>query len=259
MRSIGVGSRRHLILSRIFILILGLAAVIWGGVVLPVFRRDVPVNQVATELLKGQTFKLNTLVAEAQRASPVTSVVCNPTELHSAVALRRAVLNDVVASDLLSAANIAAAALDNSARSAAACSPSDSFVWLTMFWLDTARHGLTPQNERYLRLSYKLGPNEGWVAYWRVQLTLAELAHLPEDLSSDVLGDFVKLINTRILYEETAGIFERAPVDAQNRIIEALKYADARPREAFAKALSDRGFDVRVPGTKLPELRPWQR
>ena len=84
-------------------------------------------------------------------------------------------------------------------------SPGDPFVWLTLFGLDAARNGLTPGNERYLRLSYALGPNEGWIAYWRVQLALAQFERLPTDLSNDVLDDFVKLVDTQVLYQEIAG------------------------------------------------------
>jgi hypothetical protein len=255
----GVQIRPAFVLARIFVLTLGLGAVTWGGLVLPVFRQETPVNRVASELLKGRSFKLDTLVAEVQKASQLPSEFCNPAELRSSVVLRRAILNDVAASGQVSPSNSAATALDTSTRSAVACSPADSFIWLTMFWLDAAKHGLTLENERYLRMSYARGPNEGWIAYWRVQLALAEFANLPEDLLKDVLEDFVKLINTQVLYQETAEIFVRAPTSARSRIIDSLRNADAIPREAFAKVLSDRGLDVSIPATKSPELRPWRR
>jgi hypothetical protein len=255
----GVQIRPTFVLARLFILAVGLGAITWGGLVLPVFRQQAPVNRVASELLKGRSFKLDTLVTEVQKASQPLSNFCNPSELRSFVVLRRAILNDIARSGQVSPSNSAATALDGSTRSAVACSPADSFAWLTMFWLDAAKHGLTPENERYLRMSYARGPNEGWIAYWRVQLALAEFANLPEDLSEDALEDFVKLINTQVLYQEAAEIFLRAPTSARSRIIDSLRNTDARPREAFAKLLSDRGLDVSIPGTDLPESRPWRK
>ena len=243
------------VLPRIFVFLLGLGAVAWGGVVLPLVRQQTPVNRVASELLKGRDFKLQTLTAEAQTASAEQSPVCSPTELRSAVVLGRAILSDAVGSDHASV-EPDYLSLVSSARRAVSCSPGDPFAWLTLFGLDAAKNGLTPENERFLRLSYALGPNEGWIAYWRVQLALAQFKRLPTDLSNDVVDDFVKLVDTQVLYRETAEIFAKAPPEAQRQIGDHLKNSETNPRQIFARVLYDKGLEI--PGITRPPARPWQ-
>jgi hypothetical protein len=243
------------ILPRVFIFFLGLGAVAWGGLVLPLLRQQAPVNRVASELLKGRDFGLQTLTAEAQAASAEQSPVCSPTELRSAVVLGRAILSDAVGSDHASV-EPDYLSLVSSARRAVSCSPGDPFAWLTLFGLDAARNGLTPENERFLRLSYALGPNEGWIAYWRVQLALPQFKRLPSDLSNEVVADFVKLIDTQVLYQETAAIFAKAPPEAQRQIGDHLKNAKTNPRQIFARMVYDEGLEI--PGITQPPERPWR-
>jgi hypothetical protein len=245
------------ILPRVFVLFLGLGAVAWGGFMLPLLRQQAPANRVASELLQGRDFKLQTLTAEAQKASGERSAVCSPTELRSAVVLRRAILSDAITSGKESVDSDYFSLVSSAGREIS-CSPGDPFVWLTLFGLDAAKNGLTPVNERYLRLSYALGPNEGWIAYWRVQLALAQFERLPTDLSNDVLDDFVKLVDTQVLYQELAGIFAKAPPEAQRQIVDHLKNAEANPRQIFARVLSDKGLGVNIPGITMPPARPWE-
>jgi hypothetical protein len=129
---------------------------------------------------------------------------------------------------------------------------------LTLFWLDAGKHGLEPDNENYLRLSYALGANEAWIAQWRNRLAFARFERLPTDLSDDAIDEFIKLLDTGQLYWQTAAIFASAPAAAQSRIVEHLNTANAISREAFARVLHDKGLDVIIPGVERPESRPWR-
>ena len=149
-------------------------------------------------------------------------------------------------------------ALNDAAREALGCSPADSFVWLTLFWIDVARHGLQAENANYLRISYASGPSEAWIALWRNQLAFTLFDRLPADLADDAVGEFIKLVNTRQLYWQTGKIFENASPDGQHRITEHLKTADDVAREAFLIALHREGVDVAVPGQLPSEPRPWR-
>lgn len=245
-------------LARIFICLLGAGAIVWGVAVFPLFRQQAPLNGVAEELLRGHAFKSPTLSYEAAQIGAMErSSFCSPTALHSAVVIRVAILQEAIAAADHASINSAYTPLFNLARTALACSPTDSYVWLTLFWLDAGKNGLTPRNTDYLRLSYALGPNEGWIGFWRVQLALAMFKKLPKGLSDEAIDEFVKLVDTQFLYREAATIFARAPPDAQSRIAERLKTADPLPRQTFAKMLYDEGFNVTVPGVQQP-TRPWQ-
>lgn len=259
-KSRGVRIAPVYISARILVVLLGLGAVAWGCSVLPLFRQQAPLNRVATELLGGRAFKLQTLSDQAQQAAPnMRSSFCSPTELHNWVVVRAAILEKAIATGREALVKSAYTALFKLARTAASCSPANSYVWLTLFRLDAGKNGLTPQNANYLRLSYAVGPNEGWIAFWRVQFALALFDRLPNDLADAAIGDFVKLVDTQELYQQTAEIFSRATPAAQRRIIDHLETADATARQMFARALYDKGLDVKIPDTIIPGLRPWER
>ena len=148
--------------------------------------------------------------------------------------------------------------LYNAARKALTCAPTDSFLWLTLFWLDAVKHGLEQNNANYLRLSYALGPNEAWIAMWRIRLAFQLFEKLPPDLSADAIDEFIMLVNTGQLYWQTAGMFRDVSPVIQNSIVEKLKTLNVSFRRAFARTLHDRGVDVTIPGVETPDVRPWR-
>ena len=243
-------------LARVVIILFGLAAVVWGALTFPIFWQQAVPKSVAAKLLQGQTFKTQWLSAEAEQAEAADRrSFCNPTALHNDVILRLAILFGSANREI---ADAAYQTLYAAARSALSCAPADPFVWLTLCWLDAAKHGFNPENANYLRLSYALGPNESWIAWWRSRLAFALFEQLPPDLSDDAIKDFINLVDTRRLYWETAGIFESAPAVVQNRIVEHLRTTTAVSRQGFAEMLHLKGLDVAIPGESQPEARPWK-
>ncbi len=241
----GVWIAKAYFLVRAFIYFLGLGAIAWGCFVLPLFRQQEPINQITSQLLRGETFKVRPLLDEARRAAESEqSTLCNPTELHNEIVVRLVILNESVAANRQVIADPAYSPLYEATQKALACAPADPFAWLTLFWLDVDKHGLRPGNVNYLRLSYALGPNEGWISLWRSRLALAVFEQLPGDLADNAIDEFSKLVNTGQLYQQTSTIFADAPRAAQNRIIEHLKTANPVSRQLFAKALYDRGLNV---------------
>jgi hypothetical protein len=244
--------------ARIFVFLFGLGAVAWGGFVLPIFKQQMPLHRVANELLKGRNFDLRKLITERQRVLAARSKICNPTALRDAVVVGRTIVVGSIPIGQI-ATDSEAGLLEGSVRSAVACAPTDAFAWLALFWLDTAAHGVTPQNTRYLEMSYNAGPNEGWIAYWRVQVALTYFEHLPPDLSDKVAADFVKLLDTQVLYNEAAGILAQLPDATKSRLADAVKNAKPDSRQTFARVLSDTGVNVAIPNTQLPTVPLWER
>lgn len=243
-------------LARVFTCSLGLAAIAWGSFELPLFWRQAPVDRMASEILQGQTFATPLLMDEAKQIeASEKSSLCNPAVLRDAAAIRLAIVDNLMAEhDKMPTS--AYTTLYQATRTALSCSPTDSFEWLTLFWLDLSGHGLTAKNATYLRLSYALGPNEGWIALRRNRLAIALFPQLPSDLADDAVDEFVRLVNTAALYRETAEIFSRAAPVAQRRLAKALGSAKSIPREMFAKTIYDDGVDIQIPGVERPS-RPW--
>ena len=148
-------------------------------------------------------------------------------------------------------------ALSTAARQTLICSPADLFVWLTLFWIDAARHGMNANNEKYLRMSYITGPNEAWIALWRSHLLFALFDGLPPDLADHAVSDFINLVNTYRLIWQMAAVFEKTSQNGQQHIIDSLKTANVIPREALIKTLHYKGLDVSIPGETPNEPRSW--
>jgi hypothetical protein len=245
-------------LLRTFICLLGGGSIVWGGFLLPIFWKQAPLNRVASELLQGHVFKRQVLLEETRALDSIEKLpFCDPTELHNAVILRLAILDEAVTAKDHKLIETAYDPLYDSTRKTLSCAPADSFAWLTLFWLDGAKHGFRPDNADYLRLSYALGPNEGWIALWRNQLAMGLFERLPADLSNDAIGEFIKLVDTGGLYSQTAAIFAGATPAARSKIVGQLKSAKAVPRQIFARTLYDRGLDIDIPGVDRP-AQPWQ-
>jgi hypothetical protein len=246
-------------LTRVFVCLLGAGAIAWGGFALPLFWQEASPRSTATKILQGNSFKLQSLVAQAHQAETATHYrFCNPVALHSVFVLQLSILNQAIEAANQPLGESPYHPVSDAAQRALACAPTDSFVWLTLFWLDAGQHGLNRDNTNYLRLSYDFGRNEGWIALWRFRLALLFFERLPPDLASDALDDFINLMETGQYYWPTAGIFIDASPGIQSRIVERLKTADLATRQAFARTLHDRGMDVAIPGVEQPEARPWR-
>jgi hypothetical protein len=246
-------------LTRIFICLLGAGAIGWGIFTLPPFWREASPRSTAAKVLQGDTFKLQSLVEQAQQADRDAHYeFCNPVALHSLFALRLAIITNAIEAANQPLINSSYNPLHDAAQRLLVCAPADSFTWLTLFWLDVSKRGLNDNNVSYLRLSYLFGRNEGWIALWRIRLALLLFERLPVDLASDAMDDFINIMNTGQYYWQTAGMFMDASPVIQNRISERLKTASLATRQAFARTLHDRGMDVAIPDVERPEARPWR-
>jgi hypothetical protein len=247
-------------LLRTCVYLLGFGAITWGGFVLPLFSREAPLNRVTAEVLEGHAFKTQALLSEARKAdTDEPSSFCNPVQSRDAVILRLALLDDAIRAANHTLIDSAYAPLYDVTRRALACVPTDSFTWLTLFWLDAGKRGLAPENVNYLRLSYALGPNEGWIALWRSKLAFAVFAQLPADLADDAVDDVIKLVDSAQLIQQAAAIFASASPAAQSRVVAHLQTAKANTRQWFANTLRDRGLDVVIPNVAAPQAPPWRK
>jgi hypothetical protein len=246
-------------LTRIFACLLGAGAIAWGGLTLPMFWQEAAPRSTAAKVLQGDGFKPQALAEEAQQADRATHYrFCNPVALHSLFVLRFSIMNQAIEAANQPLVESSYNPLHEAGQDALACSPADSLVWLTLFWLDVGKSGLDDKNANYLRLSYGFGRNEGWIALWRIRLGLLLFGRLPPDLASDVLDDFINVMDTGHYYWQTAGMYMDASPVIQSRIVDRLKTASFATRQAFARTLHDRGMDVAIPGVERPEARPWR-
>ena len=253
----GRWATRNVVLTRIFVAAVGCIAVIWGLVTLPIFWRQSTLERTAQWIIKGAAYKpeaLTGLVPAIEAMEKTT--FCAPTALRSAAIIRLRIAelgqsgNAEEKSDTLNAAA-------NSVRESLSCSPADSFLWLALYWLDTAQYGHRPEDLKYLRLSYQLGPNEGWIALKRNGVTFAMLQSSPDwcdprvcilsKFSEFAINEFVGLVTSEF-YDEAADVFTGPAWPEREVILPRLAGISEPDRRRFLDILHRRGYDVNVPG-----------
>jgi hypothetical protein len=251
----GRSAARYVALTRIFVGGLGCIAVVWGLVTLPIFWRQSTLERTAQWIIKGVAYKpeaLAGLVPVIEATEKAT--LCDPTALRSAAIIRLRIAELSRSGNAQSDTEIDAAA--NSVRESLSCSPADSFLWLALYWLDTTRRGYRPDDLKYLRLSYQLGPNEGWIALKRNGITFAMLQSSPNwcdprvcilsKFSEFAIDEFAGLVRSGF-YEEAAEVLTGPAWPERELILPHLAGIPEQDRRRFADLLYRRGYDVNVP------------
>ena len=233
---------------------LGLLGVAWGIATLPIFWRQLPIERIASRIIEGDPFKLEALLEQLPvlEAAQATSI-CRPAAVRSAAIIRLRMLEETIAVGERALIDPHMSALRTAIRHSLGCSPADPFLWLVLYWVEGTMHGFKSEYLTYLRMSYRLGPNEGWIALKRNPAGFALFEQLPADLAEDVLREFIGLLNTGRLYSEVIAIFTGPAWHARDRVLPTLKNVSVPHRQALAKALSAAGYDISVPGIALPE------
>lgn len=235
----------HLLLVRMFFVIFGVAAIWWGIDVLPVFRQEFPVIRIADRIIAGEPFSSAILDRQNSTIDSIRKLTaCRPTALRSAAIIQ---LRMVEAADNHERASRRLKSLDEAIRSSLSCAPADPFLWLVLYWIENAEEGKTADHLNYLKMSYRLGPNEGWVAVKRSPIAFSLFQKLPPSLREIVLNEFTGLIKSSF-YEQAAEIFMGSAWPERDLILSRLEGVNQKDREVFADALYRRGYDGNVPG-----------
>jgi hypothetical protein len=147
--------------------------------------------------------------------------------------------------------------IDDLVRKALICSPSDAFLWLILYNVEVARNGFRPEYLKYLRMSYRLGPNEGWIILKRNYFLLSQFKWLSSDLREKVIDEFVGLVD-REFYKEAVEFFMGPGRSIENQLLERLLSLEERRRGSFASALRAQGYTGDLPWSESIAARPWQ-
>ena len=243
-------AKRYIALARIFIASFGCAGVGWGLVNLPNFGRQASMEYVARHIIRGESYKIEALkqlipVMEAAE----NAAICRPAALWSAAIVRLRMFEESEKSSQQ------IKLLDHSMRLSLSCSPAEPFLWLALYSAESAQNGFKPEYLKYLRMSYQLGPNEGWIILKRNSIALRDFDWLPADLAADAINEFVALLNNE-LYSQAVDIFSGAAWWVQQAIVPHLADLPQRIRESFARAIYEKGLDIIIPGVSPPSSKP---
>ena len=245
-------------LTRLFVVALGLAAIVWGSATFPLFWSQLPIERTAAAVADHSAFRPHSLDPLLPAINGFEeSSYCRPEATHSAAIIRLRLAEEAVVNAERDAIDARLGALHDSILKSLACAPSDPYLWTVLTWLDQTRQGFRPQQLTYLRLSYQLGPHEGWIAERRNRLALSMFWRLPPDLVEAVIREFAAMVNSQF-YEAAIAILTGPGWPLRDQLLAGLTESDVRQRTEFAKELYSAGYEVAVPGVLPPqERRPW--
>lgn len=243
----------------LFLIGLGTVAVAWAICVLPTFLRDTPINQVAVRIVEGEIYREPALLNLVPVLEEIEQeALCRPVSQRSATIVRLRLLESAIASGDRMSIDDRLEQLLKSVRISLRCSPADSFLWLILYWADGTRNGFDARHIGYLRLSYELGPNEGWVAVKRNRYALAIFEQLPPDLANQALDEFVGLVRSGF-YRDASEILMGAGWRLREKLLPRLANIEEHHRRNFDRELSQRGYrPEETPANRRPEARPWR-
>jgi hypothetical protein len=244
-------------LARLFAVALGLSALAWGTATFPTFWTQISIERTANAILDRETFKPHSLEPLLPAVDQIErSNYCRPEALHSTAIVRLRLAEEAITNADRDAIDARFTALQDAIHRSLACSPSDPFFWMILAWLDQLREGFRPEQLTYLRLSYELGPYEGWIAHRRITLALSMFERLPPDLSEGVVREFAGMVQS-YLYQDAISIVTGPGWPIHDRLLASLKDVDVHQREELAKELYSAGYDLAVPGIVPGVPRPW--
>lgn len=245
-------------LARSFCCLLGASAVVWGAYTFPIDWAQAGIIKTAVHIIAGDAFKPGALDEINASLDIVPQGEWQHPSVRSSIAiLRLRALEQAMSNGNNQFIDRDMALLDASIRASLGTSPTDPYLWLVLFWLANTKDGFSPGHLNYLAMSYRTGPNEGWVAIKRNRLALALFNQLPPALQQETVTEFSRLVDSNFLQIAADNLIGPGwPI--RDRLLAALSTIDIVSREQFAKLVYRMGYDISVPGVERPEFRPWQ-
>ena len=185
----------YILLARSFVIILGCIGVAWGIVEIPVFWQDSSIERIATQIIAGNTFKVETLAQQLPITEGIKkAALCRPAALRSAAIIELRMMEIAALANNRQNLVDQYKSLVDVIRSSLSCAPADPFLWLALYSVEMSENRFRPDLLKYLRLSYRLGPHEGWIALKRNPLAFAAFQQLSPDLREAAVNEFAAML-----------------------------------------------------------------
>ena len=141
-------------------------------------------------------------------------------------------------------------------RAKLACGPQDGNSWFNLFLLESALSGRAGRNLPFLRMSYEVAPNEGWISQTRAPIAIAFLRNLDPDLRARVEAEYVHV--ARDAPDTAAEIFAKTNEANRALLLPLFERVPVETRKLISDKLAEGGTDVRIPGVPDP-TNPFRR
>lgn len=238
-------------LSRVATGAIGVAALVWAALVFPDLWRQASIGPAANRILVGDAFSPPALETLAQSADAIGArTECFPPALRSVAIIRLRRAETALADGQRAAIDTRMADARDTIRHSLSCAPADPFLWFAAFWLENNLTGFRPENVALLRMSYRLGPNEGWIALRRNRIALVLYDQLPADLQQDAIHEYLRLLQSNFI-TDAVDIFLGQGRAIQDKLLAQLETVSVDRREFFALLARGRGYEGEIPGVPV--------
>jgi hypothetical protein len=244
-------------IARAVVVASGLAVVAWSWQTAQLTWRHLGLSDAATRVGSRESFKSELIERLRPQLDAVDAEsVCAPSAFHDATMIRLRLAETAIVDGQSSAIDPALRRLEATARKSLQCSPMDPMLWLALYWVDIQLNGVRSGAVAPLEISYRLGPNEGWIALARSRFGLAAWDYVSAPTREAILNEERALLDAGFTQQVAANLVAVGwPI--HDRILARLGDAAAASREALARRLRHDGYDIAVPGIALEERRPW--
>jgi hypothetical protein len=251
--------RLYAAFGRLVLIFIGVFAVLWGIITFRTFWRDTSLDLTADQILNGERFKseiLQNLLASADSAERTWP---RPEALRSAAVIRLRLAEQTSQTEGSKSLGPLFEKFDvaGSVERSLSAAPADPFLWLALFRLQSMKGDLNKEDFAYLRMSYLVGPHEGWVAVKRNYIALGIFPELPQDLSEMAVTEFKNLV-VSAYYDSAVKILAGPGWPIRDRLLHSLEDAPDKARRDFARSADRLGCEITVPGVERAEPRPWR-
>jgi hypothetical protein len=246
--------------SAVRLILVSLAIIIslWAAATFPIFWSQTIIIKIGSRIAAGEPFKQAPLLLIRPQLDYLERQEWpTPESLHNVALIEIRLTELELERGEEITGNLQFTHAQNAIESALCLTPSDGFMWLALFWLRKTRDGMSEKAVPYLRMSYLVGPHEGWIAVRRNRMVTPLLSILPRDLANLAVSEFGDLIASGYI-EAAADILTGPGWGNHELLLKSLVNVPEDARRQFADAVYDLGFDVRVPGVEQRGNRPWR-
>ena len=242
------GQRLLAALSRAVLMATGMFSVWWGISTFPIFWHDARLEHTAYAITNGGQFKrevLQNLLADAD----LDKSWVRPEALRSAAIVRFGLVDQAIIAEKQKPPGPVVDQLEASIRRSLSAAPADSFLWLALFLSTRMKEGGSTEDFGFLRMSYRVGPHEGWVAGRRNYIAFDHFPELPQDLADAAVTEFRDLVGSGY-FVTAAKILVGPGWPIHEMLLHRLEDAPVEARRQLALVAKARGYDIAVPGVE---------
>lgn len=234
----------------------GLASLVWSVAALPSFWQLLPARDASAQIITDARFRPNVLTDLRTRIQAIPRPALQPPEFTQADALiSLRIADEMVQKMRPEEADREVAAAEQKVKTALSVTPTDSFLWLMLYSVETARSGFDSRNIGYFDRSYATGPREGWIALRRNRLGLAVFPALSKSTQDMVIVEFSEMVDADFIDDAVLNL-EGIGWMQRDRLLASLAHVDISSRQALVKRLLRDAVKVDVPGI-VSDDRPW--